>query len=205
MSVCIVKLGGSLYDSAQLPAWLDAIASAGAGKVIVVPGGGPWADAVRSAQRSEGFDERTAHWRALRAMERYASALAGMRRALIPAHSTAAMQAILRHRGIALWMPYAMVAAQPTIPASWDVSADSLAAWLAQHLDAAALLLVKSVRIERPQPDIAELTRRGWVDRAFGRFTSNARFPVTVFGPGDQSAAQAMLSFSLSAVSRRTR
>lgn len=204
MSVWIVKLGGSLYDSAQLPSWLDAIAGAGAGKVVVVPGGGPWADAVRSAQLREGFDERTAHCRALRAMERHAGVLAGMRRAFIPAHSTVAMQAILRNRGIALWMPYAMVVAQATIPASWDVSSDSLAAWLAQHLDAAGLMLVKSVPIERPQPAIEELMRRGWVDRAFGRFASNARFPVTVFGPGDQGAAQAMLSFSLSA-SRRTR
>lgn len=189
----VVKLGGSLYGSAQLRAWLEALAGAGAGKVIIVPGGGPWADAVRAAQLREGFDERTAHHRALRAMECYGAALAGMGASMIPAHSAAAMQAILRHRGIALWMPYAMVAAQYQIPASWQVTSDSLAAWLAQRLDARGLMLVKSVRIERPQPGIAELVRRGWVDAAFARFTAASRFPVLLFGPGEQRAAQELL------------
>jgi aspartokinase-like uncharacterized kinase len=204
VTIWVVKLGGSLYDSAQLPAWLDAISGGGAGKVVVVPGGGPWADAVRSAQRREGFDERTAHCRALRAMERYAGVLAGMRRTFIPAYSTIAMEAILRNRGIALWMPYAMVVAQPAIPASWEVTSDSLAAWLAQRLDAAGLILVKSVPVERPQPDIEELMRRGWVDGAFARFTSGIRFPVVVFGPGDQGAVEEMLSRAGSPAPRTT-
>ena len=45
----IVKLGGSHAFAAHLKDWLGAIAE-GAGRVVIVPGGGPFADAVRAAQ-----------------------------------------------------------------------------------------------------------------------------------------------------------
>ena len=43
----VVKLGGSHAFATHLRAWLDALAQAG-GNVVVVPGGGPFADAVRT-------------------------------------------------------------------------------------------------------------------------------------------------------------
>ena len=121
------------------------IATAGAGKVVLVPGGGPWADEVREAQKREGFDDRVAHRKALRAMEQYGKVLAGMRANLVPAAGIAEIHEVLRNGQIAVWMPYEMVVADPSIPESWDVTSDSLAAWLARQLNASALLLVKSL------------------------------------------------------------
>ena len=40
----VVKLGGSLSGAPELKAWLAALAGA-AGRVVLVPGGGPFADA----------------------------------------------------------------------------------------------------------------------------------------------------------------
>jgi aspartokinase-like uncharacterized kinase len=190
----VVKLGGSLFASGQLPGWLDVIAGAGAGKVVIVPGGGPWADEVRRAQMREGFDDRSAHRKALRAMEQYASLLAGMRPNLVTATCVAEIHDILQSRQIAVWMPHEMVVAEPAIPENWEVTSDSLAAWLALRLDASGLLLVKALQIDGPQPAIEELMRRGWVDGAFAEFTSALRSPVRVVGQGDQKAVQDMLS-----------
>jgi 5-(aminomethyl)-3-furanmethanol phosphate kinase len=44
----VVKLGGSYAASAEREKWLDAIDRC-AGEVVLVPGGGPFADAVRAA------------------------------------------------------------------------------------------------------------------------------------------------------------
>ena len=44
----VVKLGGSVVRSSELQSWLDAIAQ-GAGRIVVVPGGGALADEVRAA------------------------------------------------------------------------------------------------------------------------------------------------------------
>jgi len=71
----VIKLGGSFAFSADLRDWIAAIAGC-AGRAVIVPGGGPFADAVRAAQVQMGFDDRTAHRMALLAMEQYAHALA---------------------------------------------------------------------------------------------------------------------------------
>ena len=194
MTVCVVKLGGSLANSTELPRWLDVIATAGAGKVVLVPGGGPWADELRDAQKRDGFDDRVAHRRALRAMEQYGKVLAGLRANLVPAAGVAEIHQALRGGQIAVWMPYEMIVADPSIPESWDVTSDSLAAWLAKRLNASALLLVKSLKIAGPQPGIAELMRRGWVDPAFSRFTSGSHFRIVLLGEGDRKTAECTLS-----------
>src|SRR5258706_129790 len=53
----VIKLGGSFAFSADLGEWIAAIAGC-AGRAVIVPGGGPFADAVRAAQAQMGFDDR---------------------------------------------------------------------------------------------------------------------------------------------------
>lgn len=69
----VVKLGGSLLaDPARLRAWLGRLAAGALGPCLIVPGGGPFADAVRNAQAALGFDDALAHRLALDAMGRMA-------------------------------------------------------------------------------------------------------------------------------------
>jgi aspartokinase-like uncharacterized kinase len=193
MTVRVVKLGGSLAHSDELPKWLDVVATNGAGRVVLVPGGGPWANQVRAAQKREGFDDRVAHRKALRAMEQFGKSLAGMRANLVPSSSLAEIHEVLHGYGIPVWMPFDMVVADKSIPESWDITSDSLAAWLAGGLNASALLLVKSLKIDGPQPGVEEMMRRGWVDPAFAKFTSGVDFRIVLLGRGDQNAAASLL------------
>ena len=193
MSLRVVKLGGSLASSAQLPRWLEVIATAGAGKVVLVPGGGPWSDEVRATQQREGMDDRLAHRKALRAMEHYGSLFTAMQANLVPAASFAQMRATLSKSQVPVWLPHDLVVADACIPESWEVTSDSLAAWLANHLNASALLLVKSVNIAEPDLSMEKLGRRGWVDQAFATFTCAARYRIRVLGQGDQEIARRLL------------
>ncbi len=84
--ISIVKLGGSLARSERLTAWLDSLAEA-AGEVVVVPGGGPFAERVREMQQRWRFDDPTAHHLALLAMEQFGRMLAVLRPGLAPADS----------------------------------------------------------------------------------------------------------------------
>ncbi len=68
----VVKLGGSLMKSGQLSDWLKQLKKYGPAKVLIVPGGGPFADHIRNAQEHWGFDDKAAHHMALLAMEQYA-------------------------------------------------------------------------------------------------------------------------------------
>src|SRR3972149_2570085 len=67
----VVKLGGSLINTCDLPSTLKTLADHGAGNVVIVPGGGVFADQVRYLQKELQIDDTTAHRMALRAMEQF--------------------------------------------------------------------------------------------------------------------------------------
>jgi aspartokinase-like uncharacterized kinase len=195
----VVKLGGSHAFSEHLADWVAAIAGC-AGDVVVVPGGGPFADAVREAQPRIGFDDDAAHHMALLAMEQYGCALASLNGTLVLADSLTAIQQALAATQVPVWMP-ARMALAADIPSSWDITSDSLAAWLAGQLDARQLLLVKHVSLgaatvsspdataSSPKATVSspELIARGIVDKAFAAFLKSAKVPAAVLGPADHT------------------
>jgi aspartokinase-like uncharacterized kinase len=189
--ITIVKLGGSHAGSAHLDAWLDALASCG-GRAVIVPGGGPFADAVREAQVSMNFDDGAAHAMALLAMEQFGLALASKRPVLCIAASERAIARALHDGQVAIWAPSAMVLAAEDIPASWDVTSDSLAAWLAGRIGATWLLLVKHGAPSEPV-QAAELAARGVVDTAFPRFLAASATQAFIAGPDAHAAAAAAI------------
>ena len=132
-----------------------------------MPGGGPFADQVRALQKHRRFDAAAAHHMALLAMEQYGRMLAGLQPGLRPAATRAEITRAHRAGVAAVWMPTRMVLADPGIAASWDITSDSLAAWLAGRLTAAKLVLVKSVALSDGSVRTTTLARRGIVDPAF--------------------------------------
>src|SRR5439155_895308 len=68
-AMIVVKVGGSLFDHPNLgPALREFVESLAPAEVLLVPGGGPVADAVRELDRVHGLGEEAAHWLALRAL-----------------------------------------------------------------------------------------------------------------------------------------
>jgi len=186
----VVKLGGSHAFSPNLIPWLDAVAR-GAGHVVIVPGGGPFADTVRAAQPKMGFDDVAAHRMALLAMEQFGHALVALDRRLLMVDSVAAIRRAMRTRKVPVWSPAAMVAGAKDVPASWDVTADSLAAWLAHRIGARRLLLVKHVEAPHHPASVQDLVARGIVDRSFVAFLAANGVEAWIAGP-DQHAEAAL-------------
>ncbi len=175
----VIKLGGSLYGNPLLQDWLSAISEHGRGKAIIVPGGGSFADAVRHAQKKIGFDDITAHRMALLAMEQAAVMLAGMHSEFVLAKNKQAIETALNNKKIPLWLPVQMALAADDIPATWDMTSDSLAAWLAREVGATDLLLVKSCELG-DNIDIMALAKRGIVDLLLPQFIAQAKFTTQV-------------------------
>jgi aspartokinase-like uncharacterized kinase len=146
----------------------------GGAAVVVVPGGGPFADQVRTLQKRRRFDDAAAHHMALLAMEQYGRMLSALEPGLHPVASRAEFARARRAGRAAVWMPTRMVLADPAIAASWDITSDSLAAWLARKLRANRLVLVKSVTITNGATAV-DLARRGIVDAAFPAYLDRSR------------------------------
>jgi 5-(aminomethyl)-3-furanmethanol phosphate kinase len=184
----VVKLGGSYAFSSALKSWIDAVAAC-AGHVVVVPGGGPFAEAVRVAQPKMGFDDRAAHEMALLAMEQYGCALASLGAGWRLAASAAAIQDVLREGGVPVWSPTAMLREANDVPWSWDVTSDSLAAWLAGRIGAKRVLLIKQLEPPPGRLRAADLVADGIIDPAFPRFLNASGAQAFIAGPAGHAAA----------------
>ena len=99
---------------------------------MIVPGGGPFADCVRREQKRIGFDDRSAHRMALLAMAAFGQMLARLSDSSQAGSERRCGQArVLDSGGIPVWLPLDLLDGRPEIPESWDMTSDSLAAWLA--------------------------------------------------------------------------
>lgn len=184
----IIKLGGSLLGTDELRNWLALVAQHGDGRVVIVPGGGVFADTVRAVYDQVPMSETCAHALAVSAMNQFGTLLIDQMPALVPAHSELEIaERSWQHRGI-VWMPSNMVMADgDDIPHSWDVTSDSLALWLANKLSAQHVLLVKSQRPES-NSTLSELTAQGLIDPAFVSFTHGGEVKSWVVFKGDYAA-----------------
>ena len=70
--------------------------------------------------------------------------------------------------------PWRVRVGQPALPASWEVTSDSIAAWLAEGLGAGELVLLKSSEPTLPTP--SEWATSGYVDAYF--LEASANLPV---------------------------
>ncbi len=125
----VIKVGGSLFDIAG-EIIRDIIASEE--RVIVVPGGGPFVDL---ASRCNVGDEES-HWMAIAGMEQYGWYLSSFG---IPAYDTlgAAQEQ-------SVFLPYRVLREEDPLPHTWDVTSDTIAAWVAWRIKG-RLILLKSV------------------------------------------------------------
>jgi aspartokinase-like uncharacterized kinase len=158
----ILKLGGSLARGGRLKEWLDAIRSQ-TRRLVVVPGGGPFADVVRRLQGEIGFDDAAAHEMAMVAMSQFGRALQSLRSGFELTASVEDIGTALAAGKTPIWSPERMALAAK-LPASWDITSDSLAAWLAGKLRAERLILVKHAP---SAGSVGALAATGVVDPAF--------------------------------------
>lgn len=173
--ITVVKLGGSLLKAAVLPACLDAVERC-SGNILIVPGGGAFADQVRAAQLEWGFDDVTAHRMAILAMQQMALLFHGLKPDFALFHGVSRLDDLPR---VAIWSPDLDELDAAGIAASWDVTSDSLAAWLAEQVGADELILVKSCRLSGDAA-LSQLQRQGVVDAGFADFADRAGCKITV-------------------------
>jgi aspartokinase-like uncharacterized kinase len=187
----VLKLGGSLAESGRLRTLL-ALVSRARRPVVVVPGGGPFADAVRDMQSALGFSDEAAHDMALLAMHQMADAMIALAPRLLGAESLIGIARAWHRRRIPVWLPASLCAGDRRIPRDWSITSDGLAARLAERLGDVDLVLVKS-RIVKRTASAKTLARQGIVDPVFPVIVERADLSWRVLGPGDEDALSDLL------------
>jgi aspartokinase-like uncharacterized kinase len=153
----VVKLGGGVLAHIELfDAALAAIGvAAPARPLLIVPGGGPFANAVRDADRRIGISDAAAHWMAVLAMDQYAHLIAArLPRAMLIARPIEIPAALDAGR-VPVLAPSQWLREADPLPHSWAVTSDSIAAWVAGRVGAHRLVLVKPPGV-RPTADAVD-------------------------------------------------
>lgn len=117
----IIKLGGSLIQSARriMRELRDYTNSTGE-SILIVPGGSIFADTVRKINPSQ----EAAHWMAILAMEQYGYYLAD-------GTDVKLTDRVENTNETFILLPYNLLKNNDELPHTWDVTSDTIAAWVA--------------------------------------------------------------------------
>ena len=143
----VIKVGGSLAANPKvLRVLCSALGSLAEGyEIVVVPGGGEFADLIRVIDKRYSLPPTVAHKMAILGMDQYGELLSN----LIPnsiAIKTTAEAASARQSGrTAIFLPFKSMCEQDALEASWDVTSDSITAFISSRLHPKKLILLTDV------------------------------------------------------------
>ncbi len=175
----VIKLGGSLLDWPELPAafsrWLERQTPA---QNIVIVGGGKIVDALRELDRVGSLGEEAAHWLAIEGMSLTAALavelLAGATLVRDIGDLKCADGAGVRILDVVDFMRKD-AESEDSLPCTWSVTSDSIAARVAQRIEAFELVLLKSASPARGSTR-KELADTGYLDAYFPQ--ASLRLPL---------------------------
>jgi 5-(aminomethyl)-3-furanmethanol phosphate kinase len=126
--VIVAKVGGSLFTEPELGSLLSRWLSNQSEPVVLVPGGGGFADAVRELDAIHTLSETASHWLAIRSLS-------------VSRHF---LLHLLNHT-VEVLDCQDFFKTHDLTPHTWAVTSDTLAMAYAQHQRASKLVLLKSV------------------------------------------------------------
>jgi aspartokinase-like uncharacterized kinase len=172
----VLKVGGSLSRGAGLETLCREISHLGKRyRLVIVPGGGAFADQVRVMYHRYALSETAAHRMAVLAMDQYGYLLNQLIAESSLIDHYASTDRILDSGRVAILLSSGLMVDADPLPHSWKVTSDSIAAWVARQTQCGRLVLLKDVdglltsenALDAPRL-IAELTVNHLAERAGG-------------------------------------
>jgi aspartokinase-like uncharacterized kinase len=142
----VIKVGGSLmnnpYQLKQILKIISVVAEQRS--VVVVPGGGAFADQIRDLHTRRYLSNSDAHWLAIRCMDLNGSIMADFQSSLSLYPGADALEKWTEGESFII-QPYELLKSYDRLPHSWDVTSDSIAFWMGIQGDSDAVILLKSI------------------------------------------------------------
>jgi aspartokinase-like uncharacterized kinase len=142
----VLKVGGSLAEDpaslANLCQELSVLAKAH--RIAIVPGGGEFADTVKKFDKAYKLSDVVAHKMAILAMDQYGFLLSDITPKACVSHSLKEVSNSAKGT-LPILLPSKTMFREDPLENSWDVTSDTIAAYIACLLDAEKLILVTDV------------------------------------------------------------
>ena len=135
----ILKLGGSWLKNQKLKDLLQNLILYNNSEIVLVVGGGIFADAVRVSQRFLKFDDKFANYLAIKATENYAESI----NSIFPEIKlTKNLNELKKRNGLKIWLPEKILKNERTFIKNWNSTSDSIACWLSKKISAKGVIFV---------------------------------------------------------------
>ena len=179
MSVTVLKLGGSLLDLGDLPDRLGSVFKMlDGGQPLLVCGGGDAANIVRCWQETHALNEEQSHWLAMDSIRLNQRLLLTLMPELELVSNRAAAESAWSRGRVPLIDLMAFVSIEEShaeqgtaLPHTWEVTSDSLAAWVAIRWPANRFVLLKSAELP-PLRSFTQMANSELIDRHFPKLAS---------------------------------
>ncbi len=147
MTLSVVKIGGSLArEPAKLRELCKKISQIAQNqRLIIIPGGGDFADAVRKADERFSLSISVTHQMAILGMDQYGLMLGDLTPNSIVVRDYDETKQSLDSDKLPIFLPSRLMIDVNLLESSWDVTSDSIALYLASSFHASKVVLVKDV------------------------------------------------------------
>ncbi len=147
MSITVVKIGGSI---AAYPDKLRSLCKkisilSKKFRIVIVPGGGEFADTVRQIDKRFNLTRSISHRMAIYAMNQYGLMLTDLIPDSVAVNEKDQTKIVLDKNLTPVFLPAKLMLAEDPLENSWDVTSDSIAFYIAKVLEASKLVLVTDV------------------------------------------------------------
>jgi len=137
--VTVVKIGGSLFPEYTLE--LCEKLSQSNEKIVLVNGGGEFANLLRTYHRDYDYSKQANHWNAIRCMDIIGELIADKNDKIEATNDINSIEDIHNHGNIPLLLCYDILKRYDPLIHSWDITSDSIACWIAHKINAKLLIL----------------------------------------------------------------
>jgi len=128
----IIKLGGSLLAKGrEIVHLLSDYAKKNALSFVIIPGGGPFVEPIKKLSARRTISDDTSHWMAVLAMHQYGLFLADGELEIPLVESIDGLKSAGH---ICIVLPYKILKDDDCLPHTWDVTSDTIAAFIAREL-----------------------------------------------------------------------
>ena len=137
----VIKIGGSWIRNANLKRLINLLVTLENQDLIIVPGGGIFADAVREASKLTDLSEDKAHFLALKSTEIFGHMIKSFEQKI---HLTENIKNLKEKN---LWLPSKILKNEKSFINNWESTSDSVATWLYSKITSRGLIFIKSISL----------------------------------------------------------
>ena len=173
----VLKIGGSWITNPNLTILLRRLERKKKGKIIIVAGGGCFADSVRFAFKKTQMSEKLANTLALKSTEIFCSYLKDINKKLY-----LTTDKLFKENLLNVWLPSVILSKEKSFKKNWNSTSDSVAAWLSNNIKANGLVFIKSLKKFKKINKLGDLQKKNIIDKNTSTYLKSFKGEIKITG-----------------------